>query len=157
MKSLVMSAVADLLLVRPMPRALLVTLVIIFAGSVGAGEPVMMDKRLLLGGELPRQFRPQYPFEGLSRRLEGAGVFILHVDPKGVVTSITVQKSTGHEVLDSAVLTACVRWRFKPAIVTEVRLPVTFSLRGGMKDGLTPYERQLTPSSAGFSVPARSR
>jgi TonB family protein len=100
------------------------------AVSIYAAEPVMINKSQLIGGDIPKQYRPPYPYEARRRHQEGSGMFILHIDSKtGQVTSITVQKSTGYKLLDSAVLTACIHWRFKPHTVTDVFVPITFSMK----------------------------
>jgi TonB family protein len=104
-----------------------------FAAMVSAAKPIEFDKSQLIGGEVPRQYRPDYPYAARIHHQTGSGIFVLHVDPKtGEVASITVQKSTGYKLLDNAALTACVHWRFKPHTVTDVWLPMTFSMRGGL-------------------------
>jgi TonB family protein len=117
-----------------MARAVLLTLV--FAVSFGrcsfAAQPAEFDESQLVGGQIPKAYRPDYPREARARRETGGGVFILHIDSNtGAVASITVQKSTGYRLLDAAALTSCIHWRFKPHTITEVRLPMTFSLQGG--------------------------
>jgi len=115
-------------------RALVLTLLVLIPATpfIFAAQPVEFDKSQLVGGDVPRQYRPDYPREARARHETGSGVFILHVDSKtGEVSSITVQKSTGYKLLDTAALTACIHWRFKSQTVTEVRLPLTFSLNGG--------------------------
>ena len=114
-------------------RALLISILMLLlsvAAMVRAAEPVKFDKRLLVGGSFG-QYRPPYPIEARRQGLTGSGVYILHVDRKtGEVTSVTIQRSTGHKLLDDAVLTACVHWRFKPQTVTDVWFPITFSIAG---------------------------
>ncbi len=115
-------------------RTLLSTSVFLLAAAAGAfaAQPIEFGKSQLVGGDIPRQYRPDYPREARARHETGSGVFILHVDSKtGEVTSITVQKSTGYKLLDTAVLTSCVHWHFKPHTVTEVRVPMTFSMFHG--------------------------
>jgi len=115
-------------------RALIIGISIVMMTSSAvfcASEPVLLDKKQLVGDDIPKQYRPDYPFEARRRRETGSGVFILHIDRRtGAVTSITVQKSTGHKLLDSAVLAACIHWRFKPQTVTDVRVPITYGMRG---------------------------
>lgn len=124
-------------------RALIVTtsmLVLGFIAAVVAAEPVKFDKSQLIGGEIPSRYRPNYPMEARSRHQSGSGIFILHVDPKtGKVASVTVQKSTGYKLLDDAAVTACTHWSFKPNTVTDVRLPITFSMRGAVIQEWGPH------------------
>jgi TonB family protein len=96
-----------------------------------AAQAVEFNKSQLVGGDVPKQYRPDYPREARARHEMGTGVFILHIDGKtGQVASISVQKSTGFKLLDAAVLTSCIHWRFKPHTVTDVRIPMTFSMHG---------------------------
>jgi protein TonB len=73
-----------------------------------------------------------HPYPGYppgARRVEGSGVFLLHIDTRtGNVNTVEVQKSTGHRVLDIEAIKALRRWRFRPGIPYElIRLPVTFA------------------------------
>jgi TonB family protein len=114
-------------------RALIVAMAAVLscAAVARAGEPVKFDKSQLVGGDIPKQYRPDYPVEARRLRQTGSGVFILHVDRKsGEVISISVQKSTGYKLLDTAVLASCIHWRFKPASVSDVQVPMTFSTHG---------------------------
>jgi TonB family protein len=98
-------------------------------GQMQAAEPVLINKSMFVGGDFPQQYRPEYPLEARSHHITGSGVFILHVDrATGAVKSITVQRSTGYKILDNAVLVACIHWQFKPHAVTDLKLPITFSV-----------------------------
>src|SRR5947209_5533091 len=115
-------------------RALAFTslLFLALASQQYAAQPTEFDKSQLLGGEVPREYRLNYPMEARGRHQTGNGVFIRHVSPQtGEVTSIDVQKSTGYQLLDDSVLRACKHWRFKPHTIATVRLPVTFSMSHG--------------------------
>ena len=46
----------------------------------------------------------------------------------GVVTHVTVSKSTGHTILDEAAISALQQWRFAPHSAVEVSVPITFSM-----------------------------
>lgn len=71
---------------------------------------------------------PGYPPEALKRRLTGSGVVIVDVDVKtGWVVGVSMQKSTGHAILDQAAVAAFSCWRFKPDTTEkQVEIPVTF-------------------------------
>jgi TonB family protein len=84
--------------------------------------------------------QPQYPVEARQRHITGSGIFRMHVYVKtGLVRSLEIERSTGHAILDSAVITAFQHWRFRPQILQKhadprydeiiVRVPVTFALR----------------------------
>jgi TonB family protein len=47
-----------------------------------------------------------------------------------VVSSVTVQMSTGVKELDRSCLEAFQQWRFKPQSVTKVTIPITFTEAG---------------------------
>jgi TonB family protein len=72
---------------------------------------------------------PDYPFQLRARHFVGSGLFRLHVDERGSVTSVDVLRSTGHPELDSEALKAYRKWRAKPGTTREVDLPCTFALR----------------------------
>jgi TonB family protein len=77
--------------------------------------------------------RPQYPYEARSRRVAGAGVAVLAVDPNtGLVKKAEMAASTGNPVLDNAALDAFRRWEFKPGTVSKVKIPITFTMRGSV-------------------------
>jgi TonB family protein len=59
----------------------------------------------------------------------------MHVDTKtGFVKSVEVTQSTGHKVLDDAVVSAFSRWRFEAGkAAPRVKSPVTFFKTGDEK------------------------
>ena len=72
--------------------------------------------------------RPEYPHEARRQLISGAGVAIMEVDPAtGNVTSVRMDPSTGHSLLDNATIDAFRRWRFKPGTVTRVRTPIRYT------------------------------
>jgi TonB family protein len=74
---------------------------------------------------------PKYPSLPNGQRPEGTGVFICHVDFKsGLVTSVSVEKSTGFAILDNAAIESYRRWKFKPGTVRRVKIPLTFTTHG---------------------------
>ena len=88
---------------------------------------------------------PEYPLEARRNRITGSGTFLMDVDiPTGRVLHVTVERSTGSRLLDSAVVSTFARWRFKPQKLRAlqqrdapwekeremgIRVPVTFTLR----------------------------
>jgi TonB family protein len=92
-----------------------------------ATQPVKFDKRQLLDAASIRKYRIEWPAWARQRGMKGSGIYILHINSKtGGVTSVAVQKSTGYGVLDDCVIAASRQWRFKPHLVTDVWLAVTF-------------------------------
>ena len=88
---------------------------------------------LLRKGDVLKGPYPKYPYEARARHITGKGILILHVDrAKGIVTSVSIQKSTGHKILDDAAVEAFRQWRFKPEAVkaNRVRMPVRFFMAG---------------------------
>ena len=73
---------------------------------------------------------PYYPGEARRLRLEGAGIFGMHIKPDGKVSAITIFKSTGHVQLDRAALGMLVNWRFPPGKPRKIKMPIKFSLGG---------------------------
>jgi periplasmic protein TonB len=75
--------------------------------------------------------RPQYPYEARSRHITGSGVCVVTVDPgSGNVTGASMTQSIGNPLLDSAALSAFRQWRFRPGTVSQVRIPITFTMTG---------------------------
>jgi protein TonB len=75
--------------------------------------------------------RPVYPYEARRQRLTGSGVALLTVDrSSGSVTEVIMTQSCGSAILDNSTLDALRRWRFKPASVPRVRVPITYTLMG---------------------------
>jgi TonB family protein len=72
--------------------------------------------------------RPNYPDSAKKHGIGGAGVFVLHVDRHaGVVSSVTVQKSTGSKLLDQSGIDCFRKWRFKPDVIgPKVVIPLKF-------------------------------
>jgi TonB family protein len=71
---------------------------------------------------------PEYPREARDKGLMGKGVAVVKVDPAtGHVTSVSMIKSTGHDILDNAVLRALRQWRFPPRGLTTFEIPIQFT------------------------------
>lgn len=71
---------------------------------------------------------PAYPEEAQKAKTAGSGLYELRINKGGTVTEVVVLKSSGSAVLDNAARSAFRKWRFKPAIFTRVRLPVSWSV-----------------------------
>jgi periplasmic protein TonB len=75
--------------------------------------------------------RPIYPYEARRQRLTGSGLALLTIDQTlGTVTDVLMPQSCGNAILDNSTLDALRRWRFKPASVARVRVPITYTLMG---------------------------
>ena len=75
--------------------------------------------------------RPQYPYEARSRKITGSGVCVVTVDPgSGSVTGASMTQSIGSPILDNAALSAFRQWRFRPGTVSQIRIPITFTMTG---------------------------
>jgi len=70
---------------------------------------------------------PQLPDIARAKRMAGSGLYLSHVRPDGSVARVDVLRSTGHLELDSAVVSAFLKWRFKPGTMSEIRTPVNFT------------------------------
>jgi TonB family protein len=74
---------------------------------------------------------PKYPAKALSDSVTGIGVCIVSVDPvSGRVTAASMEQSTGDSTLDKSAVNAFQKWRFKPGTVSNVRIPIEFSMPG---------------------------
>ncbi len=83
----------------------------------------------LLGDALPIE----YPLEMWDRGIEGETVLQVRVNEAGVVDSVAVFESSGHQSLDSAAATGARAMRFDPGrrrgrdVPVWLRIPVRFS------------------------------
>jgi TonB family protein len=76
-------------------------------------------------------FSPAYPAEARAKGLTGKGVAVVKVNPAtGHVTSVSMVKSTGHDILDNAVLRALQQWRYQPKGLTTFEIPIQFTRKG---------------------------
>jgi TonB family protein len=71
---------------------------------------------------------PGYPRQAQEAKIAGNGVYELRVSKAGTITEVAVVKSSGNAILDNAAKSAFLKWRFKPAVFTRVRLPVSWSV-----------------------------
>ena len=78
---------------------------------------------------------PSYPFIAKRRGLEGVVVLRVALNANGVPQQVTIERGSGHGVLDEAALESVRGWRFAPAqrggraVAAVVDVPVRFSLR----------------------------
>jgi protein TonB len=81
-----------------------------------------------------QNLRPDYPRSAQEAGWEGTVMLRVEVLPDGNAGRVSVQRTSGHAILDDAALTAVQRWRFSPAmdgnfpIRSVVHLPVKFDL-----------------------------
>jgi TonB family protein len=73
---------------------------------------------------------PEYPSAALRRGWTGSGLFACNLRPDGSVASVAVIRSTGHDMLDQAGISALRRWKFKPGVTNVVRVPMRFTMGG---------------------------
>ena len=57
---------------------------------------------------------------------EGRGVFVLHIRNDGIVTGVSLTKSTGWKMLDDAAITAFSKWRFARYPSFDLEMRATF-------------------------------
>jgi TonB family protein len=69
-----------------------------------------------------------YPEEAQKAKIAGSGLYELRISKAGATTEVVIIKSSGSAVLDNAAKNAFKKWRFKPAIFTRVRIPVSWSV-----------------------------
>ena len=84
--------------------------------------------------EPERTARPAYPPSARRHGWEGEVLLRVRIDSSGGVSTVRVERSSGHEVLDLAATQAVRSWLFRPAryglqpVIAEVRVPVQFRL-----------------------------
>lgn len=78
--------------------------------------------------------KPKYPSTATSRGWEGTVQLLVSVSAEGDSEEVTVQHSSGHDVLDEAAIEAVERWKFIPAkrgetpVSSSVVVPINFVL-----------------------------
>lgn len=78
--------------------------------------------------------KPKYPSTATSRGWEGTVRLLVSVSAEGDSEEVTVQHSSGHDVLDEAAIEAVERWKFIPAkrgetpVSSSVVVPINFVL-----------------------------
>jgi TonB family protein len=66
---------------------------------------------------------PEYPLAARERHFTGNGKFLMRIHVRtGLVADIRMLQSTGHAILDQAVVHALKQWRFKPNALTPAKL-----------------------------------
>jgi TonB family protein len=123
-------------LVRPMRTIAVLCLLLVFSADVTQAK---IEKRRTLYSP-----RPEYPAFKNGKSPEGRGIFVLHIRNDGVVTGVSVIKSTGWKMLDDAAIVAFRKWRFARYPSFDLEMRVTFWHREGpdvRPDD--PYEMQV--------------
>jgi protein TonB len=82
--------------------------------------------------------RPEYPREARLKGMQGQGYFRIYFGRDGRATRVGVIKSTGHELLDNAAITAFRQWHAKPGVRRELDLPIAYKL--GSQPPLPPFQ-----------------
>jgi len=78
--------------------------------------------------------KPKYPNIAASRGWEGTVRLLVKVSAEGDSEEVTVQRSSGHDVLDEAAIEAVEKWKFIPAkrgetpVASSVIVPIDFVL-----------------------------
>lgn len=97
-----------------------------------AKAPVLQARE---GANYLKNPRPAYPLKAKRDGLSGTTLLRLWVQPSGKPGAVTVQKSSGHEVLDDAAKEAVSKWAFVPAtqggapVGGFVTVPIVFRLQ----------------------------
>lgn len=77
---------------------------------------------------------PFYPYNAIVKRMEGTTVLHVTVSTNGYVSAVTIQKSSGHEILDWSAVATAYRWVFAcpivdgQPVVNEYSTPISFKL-----------------------------
>lgn len=79
--------------------------------------------------------KPDYPPIARSRSWQGKVLLRVKVSAQGTSDAVTVEQSSGHEILDESAIEAVKKWRFIPAkrgetpVASSVIVPIDFKLR----------------------------
>ena len=117
-------AATHLVLVRPMKQYFR----IIAAVIVSMSHQGLCDDRSQDGVQNPLNAaiytpRPEYPLAARERRFTGSGKFLMRIRVRtGLVSDIKMTQSTGHAILDQAVVHALKQWRFQPGALPPAKV-----------------------------------
>ncbi len=107
----------------------LVSVLLVLAAQLHAQDRQRAQTYAKDAGALVAHPEPEYPDAALEQLLEGDGVFrVVFNAATGAATSVTVEKSTGHALLDDAGKKALMRWRCKPRELSAITVPFSFGL-----------------------------
>ena len=93
-----------------------------------------LSSRVKKSVSLRRRTPLVYPQIARTERWEGTVLLLVSVAPSGRPDEITIERSSGHTVLDKAAIDTVTRWTFYPAkdgdvpIYSIVKIPIKFSL-----------------------------
>lgn len=79
--------------------------------------------------------KPEYPAIAKSRGWQGKVMLRVQVSAEGTALSVSVENSSGHEMLDESAIEAVTKWKFIPAkrgdtaVASAVIVPIVFTLR----------------------------
>ena len=103
-------------------------------GGVDGGEGQTLGGLILATPRYASNPRPEYPRLARQNRWEGIVHLRATISAQGEVDAVTVENSSGYQLLDASALNGVRRWRFVPArrgelqVPCEVRIPVAFKL-----------------------------
>ena len=82
-----------------------------------------------------RNPKPPYPPWAVKMRLEGRVVLLAEVLPGGKAGKVSLERSSGHDILDQSAMQTVKQWQFTPArkdgvvLAQVVRIPINFNLK----------------------------
>jgi TonB family protein len=110
-----------------MKRSLVFALIVGFSAVVHANDNSIATQAKHRALYAPR---PEYPLAARKSHWTGAGLFACNIRSDGTVASVDVLRSTGHQMLDQAAITAFRQWRFQPGDMKVVKIPINFWMNG---------------------------
>lgn len=105
------------------------------SANFGGGKAQAMPRGPSKAPQLLHEVEPSYPETARRQNLEGEVVVRLEVRENGLVGKVTIEQSSGQNILDNAALAAVKRWKFIPAkdvnnipILSLTKVSVVFKL-----------------------------
>jgi len=102
--------------------------------NVATPEPLKRPVSITKPVAVLRKTHPEYPKKARRRELEGTVILLATISPQGHIEKLSLDKSSGHSILDNAATQAVENWTFSPAVVSgeptraSLTVPVRFSL-----------------------------
>ena len=84
---------------------------------------------------LEQNFPPKYPRWARRQGWEGSTLLKVFISKEGHAKKVSVEKSSGHTILDEAAIAAVAQWKFHPAkelgvsVASELLIPIVFQIK----------------------------
>jgi len=83
---------------------------------------------------------PNYPLEALKNKLEGDLLLLVKTNKDGFIASVSLEQSSGHDILDSQALQTVKEWRLSSESIFHV--PFSFKIKQKPENSIDTDEKK---------------